>query len=133
MSESNFSEKLEKFKRLMVVYLDRRLIDDFIDPPTIDIFEGLADSLIKVRLKQDIYGKQGPRWTYRYPRNWWQMLKEQYAPDWFLQRWPVIKTEIVFDLKLLYPMGLEAQPIANVTTYRDGHEIWLEEEGNDGD
>jgi hypothetical protein len=24
-----------------------------------------------------------------WPKDWWQMLKEQYAPKWFLKRWPV--------------------------------------------
>ena len=35
-----------------------------------------------------LWGKLMPK-TIEYPSNWWEALKAEYAPKWFLSRWPV--------------------------------------------
>ena len=93
----------------------------------VSILEEWAALMITVRIKQAVYGRQAGKWTYRYPRDWWQMLKQSHAPYWFRKRWPVRTSEVIIDVKLLYPNGKDQ--IVNVTAYRDGHELWLEELG----
>lgn len=36
-----------------------------------------------------------------YPADWIEALKERFAPEWFLRRWPVRKSRI--DMDVLYP------------------------------
>lgn len=37
----------------------------------------------------------------QYPSDWWQAVKQRFAPAWFLRRYPVMKTTI--DMTVLYP------------------------------
>ena len=37
----------------------------------------------------------------RYPRDWWQAVKNRFAPTWALRRWPVV--EVVVNVRVLYP------------------------------
>lgn len=36
-----------------------------------------------------------------YPADWWQALKERFAPTWARRRWPVLNKRI--DMEVLYP------------------------------
>lgn len=37
------------------------------------------------------------RRSVEYPASWWDYLKQDYAPTWFLRRWPVKMTEVTYD------------------------------------
>jgi hypothetical protein len=43
----------------------------------------------------------------RYPADWWQAVKEKWAPRWFLRRWPVrwavARLELEVDLRTIFP------------------------------
>lgn len=39
----------------------------------------------------------------RYPKNWWQAVKERFAPRWFLRLFPVEYELVVLDVKAIYP------------------------------
>lgn len=59
-------------------------------------------------LHASIYGKDHPqRHVIRYPENWWEAVKERFAPCWFRDMYPVRFTEITASLDELYP---EVQP-----------------------
>lgn len=59
-------------------------------------------------LHASIYGKDYPhRHVIRYPENWWEAVKERFAPCWFRDMFPVRFTEITASLEELYP---EVQP-----------------------
>lgn len=36
------------------------------------------------------------RFCHKWPRDWWQHLKERFAPAWLLRRWPVLYREWEF-------------------------------------
>lgn len=38
----------------------------------------------------------------RYPKTWWDAVKQRFAPKWFLKRWPVM--EVVWTAKSFYPL-----------------------------
>lgn len=62
-----------------------------------------ANQLVK-ELRVSVYGKEHPdRHVVRFPADWWQAVKERFAPAWFRDRWPVVFTEITVSLKEHYP------------------------------
>jgi len=117
---------LERIILVMNTYVNEAMAADFAEPTEVNmsVLDNWASEMITVQVKQAVYGRQAGKWTYRYPRDWWQMLKQSHAPYWFRKRWPVRTSEVVVDVKLLYPNGKDQ--IVNVTAYRDGHELWLE-------
>ena len=42
----------------------------------------------------------------RYPADWWQALKQRFAPRWFVRRWPVLETIKTMRLYAWYPEKL---------------------------
>ena len=46
-------------------------------------------------LHASIYGKDHPKkHVIRYPENWWEAVKERFAPCWFRELYPVKFTEV---------------------------------------
>lgn len=41
--------------------------------------------------------------TIRYPRDWWEALKQRWFPAWALRRWPAIIVEHTFTAYDVYP------------------------------
>lgn len=59
---------------------------------------------IVYKARFDIYGKGHPeRHVIRFPSDWWQAVKERFAPAWFRDRYPVQFTEVSASLEELYP------------------------------
>jgi hypothetical protein len=64
--------------------------------------EALRQTIL--RLERSIYGIDHPKvHVVRYPADWWQSLKERFAPAWFRDRYPVRFTEVTASLEELYP------------------------------
>lgn len=79
-------------------------------------------------LHASIYGKDHlKKHVIRYPENWWEAVKERFAPCWFRERYPVRFTEVTASLEELYP---EIQPtlprsvMKFYTTNRIDQPIW---------
>ena len=81
-------------------------------------------------LHASIYGKDHPeRHVIRYPENWWEAVKERFAPCWFRDLYPVRFTEITASLEELYPEIQPALPdkmpvMKFYTTNRIDQPIW---------
>jgi hypothetical protein len=57
-----------------------------------------------VELRAHIYGKRHPdKHVIRYPENWWEAVKERFAPAWFRDRYPVRFVTITATLEEVYP------------------------------
>lgn len=55
-------------------------------------------------LRVRVFGKRHPEKTVvRYPADWWEAVKERFAPAWFLNRYPVRFTEVTATLDEMYP------------------------------
>lgn len=39
-----------------------------------------------------VFGEKGQDFVIDYPQDWWQAVKNRFAPRWFLKRWPVLYT-----------------------------------------
>lgn len=59
---------------------------------------GVALVLNTYMLKRHIVN---PQW----PRDWWQHLKQRFAPQWFLRRWPVRYRTFLLDTEVWFPDG----------------------------
>lgn len=104
--------KLEKLALLIHTYLDERLGEDIVGDRTVmvDVLEGIG---LEVRIRQEILGKVMAQKSFSYPEDWWQALKARFAPKWFLARWPVEVTTIIWTARELYPKVSfpEADPV----------------------
>lgn len=97
---------LEKFRLIMLTYLTDELMEDFAIPPVLDVSRTLAGAMMDTtmtRIKQEIIGETLGTLEIAHPATWWQMLKEQHAPDWLKRRWPVRYTTETYDARALYP------------------------------
>lgn len=45
----------------------------------------------------------------RYPRDWWEALKDRWAPVWFSRRYPVVYRTHVIDIKVIW-QGFKPDP-----------------------
>jgi hypothetical protein len=52
----------------------------------IERFKTFEADVLRMKLVEDTYPMVA---YYKVPASWWQMLKKQYAPKWFKQRYPV--------------------------------------------
>jgi hypothetical protein len=68
------------------------------------IVEDHARRQMVIQMRHTIYGKPHPEvHVIRFPSDWWQAVKERFAPAWFRDRWPVKFTSVMASLEELYP------------------------------
>ena len=53
----------------------------------------------------------------RFPRDWWESVKERFAPGWFLRRWPVVYSQVRVEefIDAVVPPGKGVDVHFNVT------------------
>lgn len=59
------------------------------------------------------YKRERVRREHRFPKTWWDHVKQRFAPAWFLKRWPIAETVVTFDVDDVYP-GLPVQGVRPV-------------------
>jgi hypothetical protein len=89
------------------VEIDKQMIDNLKRRGEFEIIDDMYDharETMACEMKVAIYGKDHPKkHIVRYPADWWEALKERFAPSWFLDKCPVKFTEITASLEELYP------------------------------
>lgn len=68
--------------------------------------------------------------TIAYPRDWWEAVKQRFAPSWFTKRYPVVETRHVVDLKAVYPkipLPEKFGPYIRVVQHKTERSDWMEE------
>lgn len=91
--------------------LERRIDRDLMERVEWKRHEDHLTGDMVVRMRLAIYGKAHPEaHIIRYPSDWWQAVKERFAPAWFRDRYPVKFTEHHATLKELYPDVTPALP-----------------------
>lgn len=58
--------------------------------------------------------------SFKYPENWWEAVKERWAPKWFLKKYPVSYT--VYTGKVFYPSIAIPDHREYVQFYRKGRD-----------
>ncbi len=59
---------------------------------------------ITLRIIQHVYGERLKTVEIAYPADWWQAVKERWAPAWFIRRWPVLLKQHKIEAVAFYPM-----------------------------
>ena len=84
---------------------------------------------LEATLMAEKIGEQDRTVNFKWPSTWWQMLKNDYAPEWFTNRWPVEfttrKRTVRFTKKAVYPKLTQGWP--NETTWiplYESEELW---------
>ena len=75
------------------------------EKPILKAYEHLgfmSDSLCFM-LRQKIWGKKVEEVNIQYPRDWWQAVKERFAPKWLKRRWPIEYSLTKIDITAFYP------------------------------
>ena len=93
---------LEKLRFGFMCNIDRHLEDVC----TIDIHDDLLYSLgreMAVRVNGFVFKENLDEVEIKYPADWWQAVKERFAPEWFIRWYPVRYEERAWDLIAVYP------------------------------
>lgn len=100
---------LEKISMSMQMFVDRRVAERGIEIPIkVNCFLGLALDKLLVRFSILAYGEESAEpIEIKYPRDWLESLKERFAPQWLLRRWPIIYQKHVIKHKVTYPRLLK--------------------------
>ncbi len=94
---------LEKITLAVQIPISMGLAKDFAIEPQVHIFmDELLNGLV-IQVRQGILSQQIENIVVMYPADWWQAVKERFAPEWFLERWPVEYNKTVVDVRAVYP------------------------------
>jgi len=71
---------------------------------TIKELQNESSRTLSVQICAHILEMQNPKKIiHRTPTSWWQMLKRDHAPGWFLKRWPVVESVDTVIIKDIFP------------------------------
>lgn len=70
-----------------------------------------AQNKLFLNISCDIWGQDLPdKHVVTYPADWWQALKERFAPAWFRVKWPVRSINVTVSARELFPNFKPALP-----------------------
>jgi hypothetical protein len=91
---------LERLPKKIREKIPKRVFDSMAFSLTRD---SIAASLV-IECIHMVYGIAHPEVVFAtYPTNWWEALKQRFAPKWFLAKYPVKLTKVTAQLEELYP------------------------------
>ena len=95
---------LERMKFVVLQYITEELADLFAYAPAVSIspLSFLADEIV-LRVTQEVYGRTMEEVSAEWPADWWQAVKDRWAPGWMKARWPVKMKCVRLQAKELYP------------------------------
>ena len=84
---------LQKIKLAAVMAIPDGMHDALANATFRTEHDWMADHLVG-KMTTYIWGLNEQRITAIWPRDWWQAVKQRFAPAWFLRRWPVLCDQI---------------------------------------
>ena len=100
------SIRLEKIRVGAEIELGERMLMD----TSIEVLDDLIVRHFALSLRGYLWGEKTPEKTIRYPRDWWEALKERWFPQWALKRWPVRYATHHIQFNVMYPEFKYALP-----------------------
>jgi hypothetical protein len=92
--------QLEKLKLAVMAVIPEELIDPQVE---FSLHTSFITESIAMRVKGHIWAEHVDAIDIQYPADWWQAVKERFAPKFVLNRWPVKYTKHRIDVKAAYP------------------------------
>lgn len=78
--------------------------DVFVNAPNVNVIRHSLVDMHEVFVSGKVYGESNlQEYRFQYPADWWQAVKEHFAPAWFLRRWPVLYTRHHISIDVVYP------------------------------
>lgn len=65
--------------------------------------EQTIGKMIEVQVRGFLWGRQARHYEFRTPVDWWQAVRQRFAPAWWLRRHPVRERVEVVDAKAIWP------------------------------
>jgi hypothetical protein len=113
---------LDKMKLVIIAPIEERLASIFAEPAqcVISAHQAFAADEFVLRVTQEVLGHIMERQEVRYPANWWEAVKQRFAPEWFKERWPVRETVIELVARELYPYAAmpDQNPLIGIELYK---------------
>lgn len=97
------TETLEKITFMVQTYITQELAKDFAIAPQIHVFIDQWFDNIVLQIRQSVLSQKLDEISVRYPADWWQAVKERFAPRWFRRRWPIEWNKTTIDVRAIYP------------------------------
>lgn len=109
---------LEKITFMAESQIGAALAAEFALEPRVKVYvDGWLNNLA-INISQSMLSQKLDEISVSYPADWWQAVKERFAPKWFLSRRPVKYERTVIDVRAVYPrMALPSEthfPIARI-------------------
>ena len=98
--EASTEVQLKKFKIMVLNTISEDLIDAEVD---FSSHLNFMTNDIGVRVKGYIWSENVDTVNIQYPADWWQAVKERFAPKFILNRWPVKYIKHYIDVNVIYP------------------------------
>jgi hypothetical protein len=113
------SVTLEKLTFGLEIKIAREIVND-------------KDHYIGYKIRGYVWSQDaGKKVEFKYPADWWEAVKERFAPAWFLKRYPVKYTHKEFQVKATYPelMIRGQEPVMRLleSTWTDGFYNFLKD------
>lgn len=99
MNEALDQIVLERFR----VAVSREIAaTDLLIEPKVTLRPAWDVNCLIVILTGFLYGERIESGYRKWPKTWWDAFKERWFPVWACKRWPVVYTELTFDIKAIY-------------------------------
>ncbi len=91
---------LHKVRLQTIKSVDTVLLDTKVE---IDDFSKAFGNMVKIHIQGYLWGQEEFKSDLvRYPVDWWQHLKERFAPRWAVKRWPIVYMVKKMDVGYVY-------------------------------
>lgn len=83
----------------------RKMFSDvFANEANVDVYHNALLSIRELYVSGRVYGQRNlTEYEFKYPADWWQAVKERFAPDWLKRRYPVRYIEHHITVDAVYP------------------------------
>lgn len=103
--EPTVEGRLQQFKVIAYTRISEKLKEKFAQMPQIEFSEYVAFTAdeLAIRIIQSVWGEYVGDLVVMTPSNWWERLKKDHAPRWFLKRFPVRYDTTTYQAAAMYP------------------------------
>lgn len=99
-TEHGTKVKLEKIKYVVMHQFDASLLEGQVD---VQFWEDYSQEFFVARVVGFVWGEDFAQRTIRYPRDWFEAVKERWAPRWY-RRWSPVRYKVHnIEAKAYYP------------------------------
>jgi hypothetical protein len=89
---------------LIKMGVQKMFSDTFVQEANVDVVKIAVLDMYQLFVTGKIYGEKSlTEYHVKYPADWWQAVKERFAPAWFAKRYPVVYKEHHITIDAVYP------------------------------